>query len=203
MERLIDSIESHIIQFVDSEPLNLAWVPGTKRAAYARRIRAFSGYDSDYPATPHAIPRWLAYPTLRFAHLMQTGLICESAGHSRASRVPLRARIASSRRIQHPAWQRDAADSSYASFSHDAGRLVRISALHIERNRKRLYRSSPSSAWTTNSESRNSAAEEEWRIVSRYSNDSGPNSPPAIEDSAYGVQFRRPYYRQLEINFRL
>ena len=36
---------------------------------------------------PNAIPRWLAYPTLRLAHLVQTGLICNQL-HIRASRVP-------------------------------------------------------------------------------------------------------------------
>jgi hypothetical protein len=41
---------------------------------------------SDY-ATPSKIPRWLAYPTLRFAHLVQTGLICNQLS-IRAARVP-------------------------------------------------------------------------------------------------------------------
>jgi hypothetical protein len=43
------------------------------------------GY-SEFVVT-NKIPRWLAYPTLRFAHLVQTGLICDKLA-IKASRVP-------------------------------------------------------------------------------------------------------------------
>jgi hypothetical protein len=49
------------------------------------QVSKLLGY-SDY-AVSSRIPRWLAYPTLRFAHLVETGLICNQLD-IRASRVP-------------------------------------------------------------------------------------------------------------------
>jgi hypothetical protein len=80
---LIESMAPHIIQFADSEPLGLAGM--VRNGLLMPGVSRLLGY-SDF-ATPHAIPRWLAYPTLRFAHLMQTGLIC-SRLNIRAARVP-------------------------------------------------------------------------------------------------------------------
>lgn len=80
---LIESLAPHIIQFTDSEPLNLAGM--VRNGLLMPDVSRLLGY-SDF-ATPHSIPRWLAYPTLRFAHLMQTGLICSQLD-IRAARVP-------------------------------------------------------------------------------------------------------------------
>jgi hypothetical protein len=82
-EALIESLAPHIVQFADSEPLNLAGM--VRNGLLMPKVSRLLGY-SDF-ATPHAIPRWLAYPTLRFAHLMQTGLICSQLG-IHAARVP-------------------------------------------------------------------------------------------------------------------
>lgn len=81
--RLIESIAPHVIQFADSESLNLAGM--VRNGLLMPGVSRLLGY-SDF-ATPHEIPRWLAYPTLRFAHLMQTGLICNQLD-LRAARVP-------------------------------------------------------------------------------------------------------------------
>jgi hypothetical protein len=80
---LIESLAPHIIQFADSEPLNLAGM--VRNGLLMPDVSRLLGY-SDF-ATPQVIPRWLAYPTLRFAHLMQTGLICSQLD-IRAARVP-------------------------------------------------------------------------------------------------------------------
>ena len=80
---LIESMAPHVIQFPGSEPLNLAGM--VRNGLLMPGVSRLLGY-SDF-ATPQAIPRWLAYPTLRFAHLMQTGLIC-SQFDIRAARVP-------------------------------------------------------------------------------------------------------------------
>jgi SIR2-like domain len=80
---LIETIAPHIVQFTDSEPLNLAGM--VRNGLLMPDVSRLLGY-SDF-ATPNAIPRWLAYPTLRFAHLMQTGLICSQL-EIRAARVP-------------------------------------------------------------------------------------------------------------------
>jgi len=80
---LIETLAPQIIQFVDSEPLDLAGM--IRNGLLMPDVSRLLGY-SDF-ATPHEIPRWLAYPTLRFAHLMLTGLIC-SRLDIRAARVP-------------------------------------------------------------------------------------------------------------------
>jgi len=80
---LIESMAPYIVQFADSEPLNLAGM--VRNGLLMPNVSRLLGY-SDF-ATPNAIPRWLAYPTLRFAHLMQTGLICSQLD-IRAARVP-------------------------------------------------------------------------------------------------------------------
>lgn len=80
---LIESMAPHIIQFAESEPLNLGGM--VRNGLLMPDVSRLLGY-SDF-ATPQAIPRWLAYPTLRFAHLIQTGLICSQLG-IRAARVP-------------------------------------------------------------------------------------------------------------------
>lgn len=79
----IDSLFPHIIQFNSSQSLNL---PGMVRnALLLPRVSRLLGY-SDY-ITSNAIPIWLAHPTLRFAHLVQTGLICNQL-NIRSVRVP-------------------------------------------------------------------------------------------------------------------
>lgn len=80
---LIDGLESIIVSFGDSELLNLAGMVRSGLLLPAvSRLLGFSDYSQ-----PNAIPSWLAYPTLRFAHLIQTGLICNQLG-IRAARVP-------------------------------------------------------------------------------------------------------------------
>jgi hypothetical protein len=82
-DKKIESLESHVVLFADSEALNL---PGIVRDGLLQpHVSRLLGY-SDF-STPSNIPRWLAYPTLRFAHLVQTGLICNQF-HIRATRVP-------------------------------------------------------------------------------------------------------------------
>ncbi|WP_263366474.1 SIR2 family NAD-dependent protein deacylase [Edaphobacter bradus] len=82
-DKLIEGLASKIVVFDDSERLNL---PGMVRdALLLPRVSQLLGY-SDYAET-NKIPRWLAFPTLRFAHLVQTGLICNQLNIG-ASRVP-------------------------------------------------------------------------------------------------------------------
>jgi hypothetical protein len=82
-QKLIESLESRITVFDGSERLNL---PGMVRdALHLPRVSRLLGY-SDYILS-NRIPRWLAYPTLRFAHLVQTALICDQFKIG-ASRVP-------------------------------------------------------------------------------------------------------------------
>jgi hypothetical protein len=82
-EQLFTSLESKIIPFDASERLNLAGM--VRDALLMPRVSQLLGY-SEYLTTSR-IPRWLAYPTLRFAHLVQTGLICNQLG-IRAARIP-------------------------------------------------------------------------------------------------------------------
>ena len=79
----IEGLASRIVSFADSERLNLAGM--VRDALLLPRVSQLLGY-SDYVET-NKIPRWLAHPTLRFAHLVQTGLICDQLNIS-ASRVP-------------------------------------------------------------------------------------------------------------------
>jgi len=82
-QKLIESLESRISVFDSSERLNL---PGMVRdALHLPQVSKLLGY-SDY-ILPDRIPHWLAYPTLRFAHLIQTALICDQLNIG-ASRVP-------------------------------------------------------------------------------------------------------------------
>ena len=80
---LIEELEPSIVSFADSELLNLAGM--VRSGLLLPRVSQLLGF-SDY-SVPNAIPRWLAYPTLRFAHLVQTGLLCNRMG-IRAARVP-------------------------------------------------------------------------------------------------------------------
>lgn len=82
-DKRIEGLASSVALFADSESLNLAGM--VRDALLLPRVSQLLGY-SDY-AVPNRIPRWLAYPTLRFAHLVQTGLICNQL-NIRASRVP-------------------------------------------------------------------------------------------------------------------
>ncbi len=79
----IDGLASRVERFADSVALNLGQM--VRDALLLPRVSKLLGY-SDY-ALPNRIPRWLAYPTLRFAHLVETGLICNQL-NIRASRVP-------------------------------------------------------------------------------------------------------------------
>ena len=82
-EKRIEGLASRVVSFEDSDTLNLAGM--VRDALLLPRVSQLLGY-SDY-AVPSKIPRWLAYPTLRLAHLVQTGLICNQL-KIRASRVP-------------------------------------------------------------------------------------------------------------------
>jgi hypothetical protein len=82
-EKRIESLNAHVVSFSGSEPLGLAGM--VRDALLLPHVSQLLGY-SDY-VTPNKIPRWLAHPTLRFAHLVQTGLICNQL-HIRAARVP-------------------------------------------------------------------------------------------------------------------
>lgn len=82
-DALIEGLKSSIVSFGDSELLNLAGM--VRSGLLLPRVSRLLGF-SDY-SLPNAIPRWLAYPTLRFAHLVQTGLICNQLS-IRAARVP-------------------------------------------------------------------------------------------------------------------
>jgi SIR2-like domain len=82
-DKKIEGLASRVVSFADSERLNLAGM--VRDALLLPRVSQLLGY-SDYAET-NKIPRWLAYPTLRFAHLVQTGLICNQLNIS-ASRVP-------------------------------------------------------------------------------------------------------------------
>jgi SIR2-like domain len=79
----IESLEKSVVSFAESGTLNLAGM--VRDALLMPRVSQLLGY-SDHSVT-NRIPRWLAYPTLRFAHLVQTGLICNKLD-IRASRVP-------------------------------------------------------------------------------------------------------------------
>jgi hypothetical protein len=79
----IDGLASRVERFADSMALNLGQM--VRDALLLPRVSKLLGY-SDY-AVSSRIPRWLAYPTLRFAHLVETGLICNQL-NIRASRVP-------------------------------------------------------------------------------------------------------------------
>lgn len=127
---LIESIAPHIIQFAESIPLNLAGM--VRNGLLMPGVSRLLGY-SDF-ATPHAIPRWLAYPTLRFAHLMQTGLIC-SHFDIRAARVPFGGVSLLSAAFSIQRTNETAFD--YASFVMSGAFGSNLSA-YIERNPKTL-----------------------------------------------------------------
>jgi len=82
-ETLIEGLESKIRQFDASQHLNLAGM--VRDSLLMPRVSQLLGF-SEYITTGR-IPRWLAYPTLRFAHLVQTGLICNQL-KIRAARIP-------------------------------------------------------------------------------------------------------------------
>jgi SIR2-like domain len=127
---LIESMAPHIIQFAESEPLNLAGM--VRNGLLMPEVSRLLGY-SDF-ATPHAIPRWLAYPTLRFAHLMQTGLICSQLD-IRAARVPFGGVSLLSAAFSIQRSNETAFD--YASFVMSGAFGSNLSA-YIERNPKAL-----------------------------------------------------------------
>lgn len=81
--RKIEGLGKHIISFSGSDTLGLAQM--ARDALLMPRVSQLLGF-SDF-CTPNRIPRWLAYPTIRLAHLVQTGLICEQF-ELRACRVP-------------------------------------------------------------------------------------------------------------------
>ena len=82
-DRRIESLVDHVVSFSDSERLGLPAM--VRDALLLPRVSRLIGF-SDY-LMPNTIPRWLAHPTLRLAHLVQTGLICDRL-KIRASRVP-------------------------------------------------------------------------------------------------------------------
>jgi hypothetical protein len=79
----IEGLSRHIVSFADAGKLGLAsMVRSALLLPHVSRLLGFSEY-----VVPSEIPAWLAYPTLRFAHLVQTGLICDVL-EIRAARVP-------------------------------------------------------------------------------------------------------------------
>ncbi|MFP5235945.1 MAG: SIR2 family NAD-dependent protein deacylase [Acidobacteriota bacterium] len=82
-EQKINSLQNRVTTFEDSEKLNLGAM--VRSALLLPKVSQLLGF-SDY-TQPNAIPSWLAYPTLRLAHLVQSGLICNRL-LLRASRVP-------------------------------------------------------------------------------------------------------------------
>jgi hypothetical protein len=82
-EKRIERLSAEVVSFSDSEGLGLPAM--VRDALLLPHVSELLGY-SDY-VVPNAIPKWLAYPTLRLAHLVQTALICNQL-HIRASRVP-------------------------------------------------------------------------------------------------------------------
>jgi hypothetical protein len=82
-ENKIAALESKIILFSESESLNLPAM--VRDALLMPTVSKLLGY-SDF-AGPTTIPKWLAHPTIRLAHLVQTGLICDQL-KIRAARVP-------------------------------------------------------------------------------------------------------------------
>lgn len=79
----IEGLSKDIISFSGSEPLGLPQM--VRDALLLPRVSQLLGF-SDF-SVPTRIPRWLAYPTIRLAHLVQTGLICNQFD-LRACRVP-------------------------------------------------------------------------------------------------------------------
>jgi hypothetical protein len=82
-DKKIEGLAASVALFADSEKLNLAAM--VRSSLLLPQVSRLLGY-SDYAMT-NKIPNWLAYPTLRLAHLVQTGLICDRLG-IQASRVP-------------------------------------------------------------------------------------------------------------------
>jgi hypothetical protein len=82
-ERRIEGLEAHVVSFSDSDKLGLPAL--VRDALLLPHVSQLLGY-SEYIVSS-TIPRWLAFPTLRLAHLVQTGMICDQF-HIRASRVP-------------------------------------------------------------------------------------------------------------------
>ena len=82
-EKRIESLSARVISFTESEKFGLAEM--VRSALLLPRVSRLLGF-SDY-VVPSQIPRWLAHPTIRFAHLVQTGLICDQL-EIRAARVP-------------------------------------------------------------------------------------------------------------------
>ena len=79
----IEGLSKSIIAFSGSEALGLAQM--VRDALLLPRVSQLLGF-SDF-IVPNSIPRWLAYPTIRLGHLVQTGLICNELD-IRACRVP-------------------------------------------------------------------------------------------------------------------
>jgi hypothetical protein len=82
-EKKIESLSARVTSFADSESLGLPEM--VRSALLLPRVSRLLGF-SEYVVTSQ-IPVWLAHPTLRFAHLVQTGLICDQL-QIRAARVP-------------------------------------------------------------------------------------------------------------------
>jgi hypothetical protein len=82
-EAKIEELAACAVSFSSSDRLGLPSM--VRDALLLPHVSQLLGY-SDY-VVPNSIPRWLAFPTLRLAHLVQTGLICDEL-HIRAARVP-------------------------------------------------------------------------------------------------------------------
>lgn len=82
-EKRIESLSPNVTVFADSERLGLpAMVRDALLLPHVSQLLGFSDYLG-----PANIPSWLAHPTLRLAHLVQTGMICDQF-QIRAARVP-------------------------------------------------------------------------------------------------------------------
>jgi hypothetical protein len=129
-DALIESLESKVLPFADSETLNLPRM--VRDALLLPEVSRLLGF-SDYVVTTR-IPLWLAHPTLRFAHLVQTGLICDRL-RIRASRVPFGgASLLSAAFSVRPA---EETVSDYASFVV-AGAFGQNLSTFLERNPRAL-----------------------------------------------------------------
>jgi hypothetical protein len=131
-EKRIESLSARVVSFTESEKFGLPEM--ARSALLLPRVSRLLGF-SDY-VVPSQIPRWLAHPTIRFAHLVQTGLICDLL-EIRAARVPFGgASLLSAAFSIKPAEQ---GVYDYASFVLAGAYGSNVSA-YIERNPGALLR---------------------------------------------------------------
>ncbi len=131
-EKKIESLSARVTFFTESERFGLPEM--VRSALLLPRVSRLLGF-SDY-IVPSQIPRWLAHPTIRFAHLVQTALICDQL-EIRAARVPFGgASLLSAAFSIKPAGQ---GVYDYASFVLAGAYGTNVSA-YLERNPGALLR---------------------------------------------------------------